>query len=169
MTCYTRIEIVKIPESMKEELQSWNDGQGVDLETWTQCSGSFSLAVGYADLFCPEFVEFEGYIFMAEEICEQTKRNIRGFESGENSTSQSVENVINHFHITDLQYRHCEDLTLDKILILGEKLKAIYEARLSYLFPDKPCIVEFYKPDDPDNLEEYQLSFWQVKHDNVNV
>jgi len=48
---------------------------------------------------------------------------------------------------------------------LGEKLKAIYEARLAYLFPGKPCIVEFYKPDDEQDLEAYQLSFWQEKHE----
>jgi len=160
---------MNIPESMKEELGAWNNGKGIDLESWIACSGNFSLAVGYASIFCPEFVEFEGYIFEGEDFCEEAISSLRGFESQEGSTPKSVEWVMNHLHIADLHYSGCEDLTADKILILGEKLKAIYEARLAHLFPDKPCIVEFYKPEDEQDIEDYQLSFWQKKHEQENT
>jgi len=156
---------MNIPESMKEELGAWNSGKGIDLESWVACTGNFSLAVGYASIFCPDFVEFEDYIFEGEEFCEQAIESLRGFENQEGSSPKSVEWVMNHIHIADLQRDECEDLAADKIIILGEKLKTIYEARLNYLFPNKPCIVEFYKPDDEDDLQDYQLSFWQKKHD----
>jgi hypothetical protein len=52
---------MEIPESMKSELAAWNNGAGIDLESWTGCEGRFALAVGYAAIFWPEFVEFEGY------------------------------------------------------------------------------------------------------------
>jgi len=51
--------MVDIPESMKSELASWNNGRGIGLLDWTTNSGNFSLAVGYSELFWPRFVEFE--------------------------------------------------------------------------------------------------------------
>ena len=157
---------MNIPDSMKDELGSWNNGQGIDLESWISCSGSFSLAVGYVSIFCPKFIEFEDYIFQSDEpVEEQFIENIRGFESREGSTPASVEWVINHLHIADLQYRGCEDISSDKLIVLGNALKETYEARLAYFFPNKPCVVEFYIPDNPEDYDEYQLSFWQKKHE----
>ena len=156
---------MNIPESMQDELGAWNNGQGVDLETYISCTGNFSLAVGYSTIFCPQFVEFEDYIIQANEVDDQLIQSIRSFESSPNSTPQSVEWVINHLHIADIQHHGCEDLSLDKILILGESLKQIYEARLNFIFPNKPCTVEFYKPENTDDLYDYQLSFWQKKHE----
>ncbi len=157
---------MNIPDSMKEELGSWNNGKGIDLESWVSCSGSFSLAVGYSTIFCPKFIEFDGYILEgSKRLDERTIKCIRGFESEEGSTPKSVEWVINHFHIADLQYSDCEDLSPDKLLILGEALKETYESRLSYFLPNKPCIVEFYKPNNLEDVLDYQISFWQKKHE----
>lgn len=49
----------------------------------------------------------------------------------------------------------------NKFLLLGNILKEIYQAKLQWQFPDKLCTVEFFIPDDPENLMEYQISFWQ--------
>jgi len=156
---------MKIPDSMKKELGAWNNGKGIDLESWVSCTGNYSLAVGYASIFCPKFTEFEDYIFVAEEISKKMLKNIRDFEHQKDSTPKSVEWVINHLHISDIHHNGCEDLTADKVILLGESLKEVYAARLSYLFPDKPCTVELYKPEDLEDFEDYQLSFWQTKHD----
>lgn len=161
-----RKEVMNIPESMKKELDAWNNGKGIDLESWVSCEGNFSLAVGYSTIFCPKFVEFEDYIFSLEEMDESNIHRVRGFESQAGSTPKSVEWVINHLHIADLHHNGCKDLTIDKIVILGEALKEIYEARLNYLFPKKPCVVEFYQPKDINLIDDYQLSFWQLKHEN---
>ena len=157
---------MSIPESMKKELQAWNNGKGIDLESWIGCSGSFSLAVGYTTIFCPKFVEFENYIFCRDEpVNEEFELNIRGFESQEGSSPRSVEWVINHLHIADIQHRGCEDISADKLILIGNSLKEIYEARLALLYPDKPCVVKFYIPENLDDYDEYQLSFWQKKHE----
>lgn len=158
---------MNIPESMKEELQAWNNGNGIDLASWIGCSGNFSLAVGYTTVFCPKFVEFEGYIFCRDEpVNEDFVQNIRGFESQEGSSPKSVEWVINHLHIADIHHRGCDDISADKLIHIGNSLKEIYEARLAMLFPDKPCEVKFYIPGNPDDFDEYQLSFWQKKHEH---
>ncbi|MFZ6799509.1 hypothetical protein [Undibacterium sp. Di24W] len=147
---------MNIPESMKSELVSWNDGAGVSLQTWAESLGTFSLAVGYTTIFWPEFVEFEGYLLFSEF----SQEALRGFERQPGSTRKSVEWVMNHFHIAHL---HCgaTDLTKDKIIYLGTVIKEIYEAKLKCQFPDRPCTVEFYVPDDSESLWDYQLSFWQ--------
>ena len=155
---------------MKKELARWDEGNGngIDLEGWTYFEGNFSLAVGYATIFCPNFFEFEDYILLGEgEIDEDYIRNLRSFENRTYSTPRSVEATLNHFHIADL-HRHY-DLTVDKILFLGEALKAIYEARLACLFPSKPCVVEFLHPEDIEDLFGYQITFWQKKHESESV
>ena len=150
-----------IPESMKAELAAWNGGRGIDLESWVSCVGNFNLAVGYLSVFWPEFAEFEGYI-LGKGFSEDS---LRGFERSCAEDRKSVEAVMNHLHIADLQHYGCEDLSKDKVILLGVRLKEIYEAKLRWQFPNKPCTVSFYEPDDSDDLEAYEITFWQKAHE----
>jgi hypothetical protein len=158
-------ESMKIPESMGAELGAWNNGAGIDLESWIGCEGRFSLAVGYATVFWPEFVEFDGYI-LRKGFSEES---LRGFESQARSDRKGTEWLMNHLHIADIHHPGCSDMTQDKIVLLGAVLKEIYEAKLRYAFPERQCTVEFYVPEDPENLVEYQLSFWQNTHEHPDV
>ena len=146
---------------MKDELAAWNNGAGIDLKSWTGCEGRFALAVGYAETFWPEFVEFDGYI-LRKGFSENA---LRGFESQQNSTRRTAEWAMNHLHLEDIQHLGCADISRDKLIALGNVLKEIYQAKLQWQFPDRPCIVEFYVPDDASDLTEYQLSFWQKGHE----
>jgi len=148
------------PESMKAELAAWNNGGGIDLESWVANEGSFSLAVGYASIFWPAFTLFEDYILPSEFSVDV----LRDFERGQRGR-QSIEWVMNHLHIADIQHRGCGDISKDKVIVLGNVLKEIYETKLQWQFPDRPCTVEFFVPDDPDDLTEYQVSFWQKCHE----
>lgn len=148
---------------MAAELAAWNAGTGIDLESWIGCEGRFALAVGYATVFWPAFVTFDGYI-LREVFREES---LRGFEGRDGATRKSVEWVMNHFHLADLQHGGCEDISKDKLLALGRVLEEIYDAKLKWQFPHDPCIVEFYVPDDEDDLMNYQISFWQKKHEDM--
>lgn len=152
---------MEIPESMKEELSAWNNGKGIDLASWVGCSGKFSLAVGYMAIFWPDLVEFEGYILRKGF----SEKNLRGFESRKGASQKSTEWVMNHFHLEGLQHVGCEDISKDKLTLLGNGLREIYEAKLKWQFPDRPCVVEFHIPEDEERLGDYQLSFWQLKHE----
>ena len=68
-------------------------------------------------------------------------------------------------HLDGIQHGGCQDISKDKLLVLGNVLKEIYEAKLQWQFPDRPCTVEFFIPDDPDDLRDYQISFWQKCHE----
>ncbi len=150
------------PESMKADLAAWNNGQGIDLESWIGCAGNFGLAVGYLSVFCPEFVEFEDYILRNCSF----ENSLRDFEKSCAGDKKAIEAVMNHLHIADIQHYGCEDLSKDKVVLLGRKLKEIYEARLQWQFPNKPCVVSFYEPDDENDLLAYEITFWQKAHEN---
>jgi hypothetical protein len=156
---------MKIPESMSAELGAWNNGSGIDLESWIGCEGRFSLAVGYAAVFWPEFVEFDGYILRRGF----SEESLRGFESRARADRKGTEWLMNHLHIADIHHSGCPDLTKDKIVVLGAVLREIYEAKLRYVFPERPCTVEFSVPADSEDLMEYQLSFWQRIHESPGV
>src|SRR5262245_51847746 len=106
------------PESMKAELGEWNNGDGIDLESWVGCEGRFALAVGYTTIFWPEFEEREGYILRAG----LSEDAIRGFESGPDSSRQAVEATLNHLHLASIQHGGCSDCTPDKLVMLGRVL-----------------------------------------------
>ncbi|CAN7353786.1 hypothetical protein [Rhizobium sp. LjRoot254] len=147
-----------IPESMKSELANWNDDRGIDLSDWTACSGNFSLAVGYSEIFWPRFVAFEKYVLMEGFGLE----GLRSFERDPEATRQSIESVMNHLHIADLQHDACSDIAADKLIILGERLCEIYSAKLAWQFPDRRFVVEFAQPENREEFEDYQLSFFQA-------
>lgn len=150
---------------MKDELAAWNNGAGIDLESWVGCEGRFALAVGYAAIFWPEFVEFEGYILRKRF----SEKALRGFESQRGSTRKSVEWVMNHLHLQDIHYGGCADISKDKLIALGNVLREIYQAKLQWQFSERQCTVEFYVPTDPDDLTDYQLSFWQKRHEEQDL
>lgn len=119
------------------------------------------LAVGYASVFWPEFTLYEGYILRKEF----SEASLRGFEQQTDASRKSVEWHMNHLHIADIQIYSCLDASKDKIFLLGKILTEIYLAKLRWQFPDHPWSVEFYTPDDRDDLMEYQISFWQQSHE----
>ncbi len=146
---------------MKTELAAWNNGAGIDLESWIGCKGTFSLAVGYATVFWPEFVVFDGYVLRAGF----SVASLRGFEKQRDINRKAVEWNMNHLHIADIQFYGCPDASKDKLILLGNVLTEIYQAKLAWQLPDHPCKVELYTPDDKDDLLEYQISFWQKCHE----
>ena len=80
------------------ELASWNDGQGIDVDSWLIRVGSFEHAIAYAHLFWPSFTVFEDCVLFAgfsEEI-------FWGFMEQTRGDKRAVEAVMNHRHILDL-------------------------------------------------------------------
>lgn len=47
---------------MRAEPARRNNGKDMDLEGWIAGSGNYALAIGYATVFWPRFVEIDGYI-----------------------------------------------------------------------------------------------------------
>lgn len=136
------------------ELAAWNNGEGIDPESWISNSGRFDLAVGYSTLFWPRFEVHDGYV-LREGFSE---KSLGGFEKAPNSTRQSIEWVMNHIHIEDV-HSHIE-ASEAQLIFLGNLLCEIHRVKLSHEFPDRQFRVEFNG--EPNlNHEDYQMSFWQ--------
>jgi len=152
------------PASMVEELSAWNNGKGIDLESWIGCEGNFKLAVGYSTIFWPTFNLVEDYIFREGFHL----NSLRDFEKKQNGDKKIVEATVNHLHIADIQHCGCEDISEDKIIYIAKVLREIWEAKLRWQFPDRSFEFEFYEPEDRTKLVEFQLTFWQKKHAKTN-
>ena len=137
------------------ELPRWNDGSGIDPESWVGCVGNYELAIGYSLVFWPAFVRFDGYV-LREGFSEES---LRGFEKVTARHRASVEAVMNHIHLTDL---HCNAEATDaQLRYLGRVLKDIHEVKLRRDFPDLRFTVSFNDEADLNPID-YQLTFWQA-------
>ncbi len=151
-------------DSMKAELHQWSSHNNWDYEfsDWLAAKGNFDLAAGYIALFCPNIIEFEECLLIADEINEADAKELR-----KQKDKKALERGWNHFHLWDFHPALSErGLTPEKAVFIGQRLQHIYTARLMALFPDYPCRVEFYQPADPDNIADYQLTFWQIIHES---
>jgi len=155
--------MMDVPESMKVELAAWNDGAGIDLDSWVGCEGNFRLAIGYASIFWPAFVEFEGLILRAGFGVDA----LRTFQRQEGIDRASVESVMNDLHLDGIQYIGCPDASPDKLLHLGRVLEQICAAKLQWHFPERPCRVSFHVPADQTDLAAYEITFWQLANKGV--
>lgn len=145
------------------ELPKWNGGKGISPSDWAACSGNLELAVGYTTIFCPDFVEFEGYVLRDGFSLE----SLRGFEEQTGNDRKSVEWVMNHWHISSLHAFSKDDAQVPdevfeaRLRFLGRKLTEIHQAKLAWQFPEKKFRVEFN--DEPGlDFIDYQMSFWQI-------
>ncbi len=145
------------------EMKEWNNGKGIDIEAWIGCVGDFQKAVGYSTILWPKFKEVNGCVVNAltpdEKVYDWIKRCP--------DNPKAVEPTMNHLHIMDLHYHDISNVNSEILSYLGSVLKEIYECKLKMDFPEKDIIVEFYKPVDNDDLEGYELTFYQ-KIDETN-
>lgn len=148
---------------MDAELAEWNGGSGIGLRPWTSCSGTFRLAVGYAEYFWPEFDVVEGYIVRSGT----TPECVRLWEETTGGDRRSAEATMNHMHLIDINYHDHGNLAADILVRLGSVLAEIHEAKLRWQFPDRPCTVRFFIPEDPTQFDGYQITFWQKAHETA--
>jgi hypothetical protein len=146
---------------MNLELAAWNEGNGIDLQSWISCSGSFRLAVGYMEYFWPEFELIEGYIVRVRSTC----GTIKELEQRRGGDRREFEATINHMHLIDINYHDHENLSEDLLLRLGTILTEIYEAKLRWQFPERPCTVSLHIPEDRQQFSAYEITFWQKAHE----
>jgi hypothetical protein len=143
------------PSTLIAELAAWNDGEGVDAEDWIGMVGNYDLAIGYSQVFWPQFVRFEDYVFRRDFGTEA----VRNWERPLKGNRSAVEAMLNHVHISDI---HCNIMEVSEAQLryLGRTLKAIYEVKLRADFPDLDFAVDFN--DEPDlDLVDYQITFYQ--------
>ncbi len=138
------------------ELPDWNNGNGIDVDSWLGCKGDFQLAIAFTRLFWPSFVEHDGCVLFAGF----SPTTYSDFLASCNGDRAAVEAVMNHQHILDLFYHAAGEATREQLIYLGRVLKDIYAVKLKHDFPARTFTVDF--DEGPfEALVEYQLTFWQ--------
>lgn len=143
-------------DSLIPELKEWNNGKGIDPESWVGCEGNFRLAAAYSLVFWPTFVEVDGMVFREG----MDRFTLDSWLTGCDGNKSSVEATANHLHIRDIHSLGCPDASVELLVYLGNVLRQIYAAKLATEFPGRSFVVEFYEPPDQD-LNEYQITFYQ--------
>jgi hypothetical protein len=139
------------------ETRDWNEGRGIELASWISGVGGFEHAIGYGELFWPDFVEHGGGVFFAESFSEES---YGGFMRQTGDNLRAVESVMNHRHILDLFCDRDAPPSRDQIIYVGRLLKEIWGAKLQRDFPDRRFAVSF--PEEPsDDLLSYEITFFQ--------
>jgi hypothetical protein len=141
------------------ELKAWNNGKGIDAESWIRCVGRFDHAVGYAELFWPQFTIHDDCIMFADF----TTESYDTWMKRTHGCRGQVEEVMNHRHIL---YLFCGDdskVPRELVIYLGRVLRDIWTCKLKRDFPDRDIAVSFPEEHYEDILN-YQITIYHKKH-----
>jgi hypothetical protein len=153
------------PEPLASELQKWNEGVGAEVEVLARYEGSYRLSVSYSALLWPKFIAVGPYLVREGASAER----ITEWETSLSGDPRGLEAMMNHIHLTDYFMHNDGELSQDVVEFLLNQLCEIHEAKLMWQFPDRPCRVVCVKPDDPKELDNYQITFWQKKWETTTV
>ena len=139
------------------ELKAWNNGAGIDIDSWIGCEGNNEHFIGYARIFWPQFMEYDDCVFFADRF---TEKNYRAFMEQTKGDKRAVEVVMNHWHIEDMFCRAEPRPTREMILYIGRLLKDIWQTKLARDFPNRSVTVSF--PEEyQEDLLNYEISLFQ--------
>ncbi len=104
--------------------------------------GSPLEALVYSKLFWPDFLQFEGMIFLAAVLESDEDRSRVRAALSRGSSRCEVEQSFNRFEIpSDFFASHRVPTTDEENLCLAERMAETWRARLLQLFPDKQFTV----------------------------
>ena len=139
------------------ELEAWDRHNGGEIspEEWAGSMGSYSLAIAYASLIWPKFVEYNGMVFRESVALEEVPEWMTKLNKKE------IESLVNHLHILHIHHPGTwQEVNETQIRFLGETLRDAWTAKLATDFPTKTFIIELIEGSASD-LMEYQVLFYQ--------
>ena len=136
------------------ETREWNGGAGMSVADWIGCVGGFEHAIGYGELFWPDFVELDGCVFFAGV----SEAGYRGFLDQTGGDKRAVEAVLNHRHVLDL-FADARP-TREQVVYLGRLLREVWAAKLARDFPGRRFVVAFAEQ-GCEALLDYEVTFYQ--------
>jgi hypothetical protein len=142
------------------ELQTWDNGNPVDVAVYVNAVGNVKLAIAYGEMFWPKFVEHDGCVFFAS-FEENTYREFLDQTKGD---KKSTEMVMNHYHILNFFEYIYTDPTFEQLIYLGRLIKEMWSAKLHRDFPARRIVVEFYEELWDDDFWDLEVTFYQEDH-----
>jgi len=152
------------------DLKDWKkeNGDSFGIRDWISCEGNVKLGIGFSMIFWPEFIEHEGCVIISNRFSQDNFDNWKSAEYVKNY--RQIESVLNHTHILDLfSWEKQEEMVVEQVKFLGEKMKEMYQAKLKFEFPNKEFEVVFNGKEDLEDLIDYEVSFSQPMNGNREI
>jgi hypothetical protein len=148
------------PRSLPDfaEWAAWHSSE-VDFPTYLEDHGGWELAVAFADLFWPEFVEVDGFVLRAHAY---SSEKLAHWRRDPRLERRDIELVINHLHLGDLFLNAPWHPAYEPLVpYFARILAGTWAAALAQRFPDRQF--EFVLDPGPggDNWVE-EISFCQA-------
>jgi hypothetical protein len=127
-------------EGIVEEkiLNDFSEIRGKSLMNHVSNSYNIETAVGFAGLYCPEVVEVEGCIFIAEFY----NGNIERLKN-QHENRKEIEMFVNSWSLSSLlAYDERLNYEVDYIDEFAKAIQYFWQLRVNALFPDRNIIVE---------------------------
>ena len=144
------------PVDLLPDLGAWNEGRGISPLDYLFCLARSDTTTACIDLFWPEFVTFEDYVFRAgfEEKAVRAWQRVAGI------TRRNIEAATNFLDVGSL-FRNASDdrgdLVEARARLIGSTLVETYTAKLVRDFPERSFHVELLDDEDDLALVFYQL------------
>ena len=146
------------------ELAEWNDGAGINVESWISCVGRYDHFLGYISILWPDFVLFDNCIFYGIPDA----KSYQEFMEMLHGNKTEVERVMNHQHIADMFRNSGFHLTEKDAIFIGTNLREMWSCKLKTDFPERRFNVEFISSgelsgESDESLLRYVATFSQQR------
>lgn len=141
-------------------MPEWNNGKGIDLDGWAQCTASSWSLIGASRVLWPDFVLFDDCVFRDHV---PDKANYRDWMVRTGGDRTGVEAVLNHLHVSDAFQTKSPGSLEGQVRYIGGVMVAMLRAKLAQEFPDRIFEVSWDCDRNPD-MAMWSVTFFQPRH-----
>jgi hypothetical protein len=139
---------------------SHRDTTGFNVFDFLYVEGSPILALWYSRLFWPNFVEYDGMIFLAETIeDEEDQQRVRDAHERFGRDPSQTEKSFNFVELPRLFGQQADQATDEEYGLLADRLVEMWRCRLSLVFPERNFVVARIDPNS--DIEGVGILFHQ--------
>lgn len=120
-------------------------GWDFTLRNYIESCGSVELAVAFAKLFWPDFVEHHECVIRSDGF---SADNFAVWSKRLSGDCAAIERVLNQLHVSELVPSDTTELDVSVIRYLAETITAMWTARVKSLFPERRFVVRLEHADD---------------------
>lgn len=136
------------------------DCTNFEIGDFVSAFGSPLLAIAYSKLFWPEFVEFEGMVFLAEAFDNEAQQRVSEALKQNIESKSEIEEAFNLYEVPSYFFgTNAGDTTEDEDHELAKIMAEMWMAKLRMDFPNKAFKMEIVPPEVSGG--EVSLLFYQ--------
>ena len=144
-----------------KEYYAGKDTKNFNILDFVGAYGSPLLAIAYYKLFSPDFIEYRGMIFMADEFDDKGRIDVDHLLEQKNLSKKEIEQSYDWFEIPSGFFaKSAGDTYDDEDEYLAEILCRTWKLKLEADFPDKRFVVKLLDPEETGG--EIGIAFYQM-------